>query len=199
MPFAFPYGVANLFRLDFGYKSAANVNYFDAVFYFIGNTTGGYAGELGTLFAENYAPDILAVLSDQVVDVTINVLNLGSDYDVYSSSETVAGGVSGTLMSPWQCITLRQATGNRKAPYGWKRFGYITENLATAEGVIEPGYVSAATTLATTLVTQLEGAVVTYAPCLISPANLTHDEDLVVEFATGIYQKLGHDVGRKSY
>jgi hypothetical protein len=199
MPFAFPYGVANLFRVDMGYKSSDNENFFDAVFYYQANISGGYAAEMGSLFIDNVVPDITALMSDQVDTVLINVVNLGSDTDVYNTSLEVASGISGTLMSPWQCSTFRMATGNRLAPYGWKRFGYVTENMVTAKGVIESSLVGTAVSLAAALIQEFDGALPTYSPVLVSPANQSHDTDLVLPFAEAIFQKMGHDVGRKSY
>jgi hypothetical protein len=169
------------------------------VFYYLASSDFGNAEDLAEGFQDEFKLVFAPLVSDQILSFATFVTNLGSSTDVATHGTDIEGEATGALLSPWQCLTFREATGDRRAPYGWKRFGYVTEAMNAAEGALDGAFAGAAVDMNSFLSSPITPGSVTYTPVLTSKANETHDEDLVLPLVSAIFQKIGHADGRKTY
>lgn len=199
MPFLFPEGTTGLFRVIVRYRDSDNQNYMSDQFYYQLSSGVAAAGDIQLEFTNNFLTPFAGIVSDQVDDVLVATVNLGSTTDVYDASYEIAGTAGGQILSPWQCTTFRLSTGNRLAPYGWKRFSYVTENMNAGKGALDGDFLAEVVAMRDFLISPLNDGSFNADPVLVSPSNETHDDNLVLPFTEGIFQKIGHAIGRKSY
>lgn len=199
MPFLFPEGTPRLFRCITTYSIGGSEHPFHSVHYYLATNDTGSASDLGTEFGDLWGNSIAPIVSELCDAFAVTTVNLGSPTDFHVFVPDVDGEVTGDLLAPWDCWVFRESTGNRLAPYGYKRIGYLTENAVQSGGAAIGAIADELDAYATFLSASYSTGSVTYNPVLVSPANESHDDDLVLPFIDAIYQKHGHAIGRKSY
>ena len=199
MPFLFPEGTSGLFRVITKYRDPDNEKYFSDQYYYQLISGVAAASNIALAFSDNFNTLFQTIISSTCTELLLNVTNLGSTTDVYDTSFEILGEAVGDLLSPEKCLTFRMSTGNRLAPYGWKRTGYVTEAMSANKGAIDSAFVTEVINFADFLVSDLNDGSFVANAVLVSPANETHDDNLVLPFQSALFQKIGHADGRKSY
>lgn len=199
MPYLFPEGTARLLKLKVTYGIVDAGNPFSSIHYYLASNDYGNSADLATAFAPDYGAVFQAIVADDLVSIGVVCTNMGDPEDFFSVGQSITGAVGGDLLKPWDCWVFREVTGNRLAPYGFKRIGYLTEFMVGNGGNAEGDIVDELNDYAGYLSSVINTGAVNYTPVLVSPANETHGENLVLPFITSEFRGHGHAIGRKTY